>query len=232
MSQAEINIIGISGYIGCGKDTVGKIIRKLTGVPIKSYVTIEDGEFKPMMGGSEWKIKKFSDKLKKIASILTGIPVDRFEDREFKNSILGKEWWNNGYNNLDPLPGVEQIMQDEPMTVRKFLQTLGTEAMRDNLHENVWVNALFSDYMTSGIPVYPKWVITDCRFPNEATAIKDRGGIVVRINRPIAGALHSFHSSETQLDTWDFDYKITNDGTLEDLTAKVTEMLHRFNIIS
>jgi hypothetical protein len=32
------------------------------------------------------------------------------------------------------------------MSVRKLLQKLGTEAMRDGLHTNVWCNALFSDY--------------------------------------------------------------------------------------
>jgi len=32
------------------------------------------------------------------------------------------------------------------MTVRDFLQKLGTDALRNGLHENVWVNALMSDY--------------------------------------------------------------------------------------
>ena len=77
---------------------------------------------------------------------------------------------------------------DWDMTYREFLQKLGTEAMRDGLHTNVWVNALFADYIphkkeggfqrsvkdTNGIPYdfeyeveYPNWIITDMRFPNE-----------------------------------------------------------------
>lgn len=32
--------------------------------------------------------------------------------------------------------------------------------------------------------VYPDWVVTDCRFPNEAQALKDKGGILIRIERP------------------------------------------------
>ena len=32
------------------------------------------------------------------------------------------------------------------------------------------------------IPV-PNWIITDVRFPNEAKAIKDKGGILIRVNR-------------------------------------------------
>ena len=31
--------------------------------------------------------------------------------------------------------------------------------------------------------MYPNWIITDVRFPNEADAIKGRGGIIIRVNR-------------------------------------------------
>lgn len=94
------------------------------------------------------------------------------------------------------------------MTPRLLLQLLGTECGRDILHPNIWVNALMSDYKPVGhhIPnseegaiydaynsamdedpefknIYPNWVITDMRFPNEADAVKERGGIAIRINR-------------------------------------------------
>ncbi len=91
------------------------------------------------------------------------------------------------------------------LTPRKLLQLLGTDCGRDIIHPNIWVNALFADYtpimpqirrgrMTSLAasnavkeatfnPKYPNWIITDVRFPNEAQAIKDRGGIVIRVNR-------------------------------------------------
>ncbi len=35
------------------------------------------------------------------------------------------------------------------MTVRELLQKLGTDAIRDNLHEDAWVNALISEYNRS-----------------------------------------------------------------------------------
>jgi hypothetical protein len=41
------------------------------------------------------------------------------------------------------------------MTYREFLQKLGTEAMRDGLHTNVWVNALFADYKEDEGYTYP-----------------------------------------------------------------------------
>ncbi len=113
------------------------------------------------------------------------------------------------------------------MTVREFLQKLGTEGLRNNLHGNVWVNALFADYKAPESSRYdikglPNWIITDVRFPNEAQAIKDKGGIVVRIDRPDNPTSPSNHSSEVALDNWDFDMNIVNES-LEGLveTAKL-----------
>lgn len=108
--------------------------------------------------------------------------------------------------------------------------------------------------------VTPNWVITDCRFPNEADAIKAKGGINIRINRPIIirksysehkhineiydpnneahvalikGELlqNPPHESETALDNYEFDYVIENDGTIEDLINKVRVILKDINLI-
>jgi len=70
---------------------------------------------------------------------------------------------------------------------------------------------------------YPKWIITDVRFPNEAEAIKKRDGILIRIDRNYVSTerlnrIQQRHSSETALDDYDgFDNTIFNNGTLEDL---------------
>lgn len=76
------------------------------------------------------------------------------------------------------------------MTPRLLMQLLGTECGRHIIHPNVWINALFADYKPTGefnhihdATIYPNWIITDVRFPNEVKAIKERDGIVIRINR-------------------------------------------------
>lgn len=94
--------------------------------------------------------------------------------------------------------------------VRGLLQRLGTEAGRKILGENVWVDAVFNDIKRDGIG---EVVITDVRFPNEAQMIKERGGLVVRINRPEVTAVNA-HPSETSLDDWPFDLVVPNDGSL------------------
>lgn len=187
-------IIGISGYSGSGKDLVGTIIQEIS--------------------LNKWHVKKWAGKLKTIASILTGIPVEKFEDQEFKKTDLGPEW---------------------NMTVRDFLQKLGTDAVRDGLHTNAWVNAVMADY--NCVPAdrapngwdCPNWIITDTRFPNEAEAIKKAGGIVIRINRPGVQPINP-HPSETSLDDWEFDAVINNDGDVADIVHKVGLLLYKHNI--
>lgn len=221
-------IVGINGKIGAGKDTVGSIIQYLTAEDTGQFCLgrIQSGKSIEGHHNSTFQIKKFAGKLKQIGSMLTGIPVEKFEDQEFKKTLLGNEWG---------------------MTHREFLQKLGTEAMRDGLHTNVWVNALFADYKyeihRSEVPtraagfidqrVYPSWIITDMRFPNELEAVKERDGITIRVVRhQIEMAnLKLLHASETALDDAEFDYEIINDGTMEELVKKVKEILIKEKLI-
>ncbi len=197
-------IIGISGYSGSGKDLVGTIIQEIS--------------------LNKWHIKKWAGKLKTIASILTGIPVENFEDQEFKKTLLGPEWGTVKDIPLNGVPVFADIQFNSLMTVRDFLQKLGTDAIRDSLHENTWVNATMVDYTAES-----NWIITDTRFPNEAEAIKKAGGIVVRINRPGVQPINP-HPSETSLDDWNFDAVINNDGDVSDIVHKVGLLLYRHNI--
>jgi hypothetical protein len=161
--------------------------------------------------GPEFEVKKFAGKLKQTASLLTGVSVKHFEDQEFKKLDMNPEWG---------------------MTYREFLQKLGTEAMRDGLHTNVWVNALFTDYRLwsdGSKDWYPNWIITDMRFENELEAIVKKGGITIRVVRP--GTVIGNHPSETALDGFIMHYEIINDGTIEDLIEKVKEILIKEQII-
>ena len=237
-------IIGLSGRMGSGKDTVGKIIQYLLSenvgdITLEDITSSEDHNWW-LEEQSGFDTKKFAGKLKQIGSILSGVPVEYFEDQEFKKLPMGLEW---------------------EMTYREFLQKLGTEAMRDGLHTNVWVNALFADYKPFGktfkdvspvtgevtfdtVGVYPNWIITDMRFPNEMEAVAEKGGLTIRVNRKLKiggedygytyidvkeavkdGIMAPEHPSETALDNSTFDYEIINDGTIKELAEKVQIIL-------
>jgi hypothetical protein len=276
-------IIGINGKSQHGKDTVGKIIQYLTNsANCKSDCGIKDYIIRtPHYDNHNWKIKKFAYKLKECVSVITGIPVEDLEKENVKNSNLGEEWNKEeikctfvGQNcprtlskeckDKCTLFGVDVVH----MSVRYLLQKLGTECGR-SIHENIWVNALMTEYDNQPCPkcgnienfhynydytkqhlpvidvlcnecgtffIEDSWIITDCRFPNEAKSIKDRGGILIKViklddngNDIIS---NDTHASETALNDYQFDYVIrAKHGDLDSLINQTKEILLKEKII-
>lgn len=161
-----VKLIGITGYAGSGKDTVGLIIMH---------------NLFWFVNKNSCSIQKFAAKVKEVASVLTGVDAIKFDDQEFKKA----------YN---PLFG---------MTNRELLQKIGTEALRDHLHPDVWIKSLFKDYN----PSKNIWIITDVRFPNEYQAIKERGGVIIRKYGPDDN-IPMVHESESYINTIPADLSI------------------------
>jgi len=100
--------------------------------------------------------------------------------------------------------------------IRQLLQRLGTDGARQFISDDVWIRATFDNVK------HEKVVIPDVRFPNEAEAIKKRGGVIVRIFRSGYEPTNT-HISETAYS--DQDIVLYNDGTPEDLYKKYVEAL-------
>src|SRR5688572_15077192 len=96
-------LIGISGYIGSGKDTFASMLNyqiytrrytiyqekyNSTVVVPKSY---EDWLVRKNWTG--WEIVKFAESLKQIVVLLTGCTREQLEDQDFKESNA-PECWN------------------------------------------------------------------------------------------------------------------------------------------
>jgi len=187
----EQTIVGISGFAGVGKDKAAEALVK------HGYTRIA-----------------FADVLRDIA-----IAIDPYV--ELWGDIEGEPWYDNtdfyrlGY--VINAIGWDKAKNEHP-DVRRLLQRLGTEAGRDILGENIWVDTAF------GRTDADKIVVTDVRFPNEAEGIRARGGVVVRLHRPGVGPRND-HPSELALVDYPFDYHIDNDGTIEDLHNEVQRLL-------
>lgn len=108
------------------------------------------------------------------------------------------------------------------MTRRAALQHMG-KGVRDVLGPDVWVNRLLAEWRSTGKPLT---VISDCRYPNEALAIRAVGGIVVRINRPGAGleGVEAQHESEARLPAELVDIELWNLDSAAELQAQVRKM--------
>lgn len=243
------NLLGISGKIKSGKDTVGSILQWIatskTGFGNGTYSNKECEEWlngkypgdTSIQQISGYLIKKYADKTTKAFELITGVNYHKLS-REDKEKIRPQ--------------------------YRDF-----AEKQKEIFGDDAWVNALFADYGKPILNSWDKngnnlpapWIITDVRFENEAKAIKDRGGIVIRVERPIdlrfpklwkmfistnpvaakigyffswmlghdeeMKKLHStlHHPSETALDSYeDFDVIINNEGSISDLIEKIKQL--------
>lgn len=169
--MSKTNLIGISGYIGSGKDLVGKIIQYLTtndkalefkNNKFEDFLELSNEELFDNDGQKQlcdWEVKKFADKLKDIVCLLIGCTRENLEDQDFKNKELGEEWFYykgikgtshfpyltiNEFKNLNPHQ--KTWYELFKLTPRSLLQLLGTDCGRKIIHPNIWINSLFSDY--------------------------------------------------------------------------------------
>lgn len=102
---------------------------------------------------------------------------------------------------------------------RELLQRMGTEVGREMFGENFWV-----DVAIKKAKKHKKVVFSDCRYTNEAEAIRRHGGTIWRVTRPGLDRANS-HTSEKDLDDYGFDARIINDSTLTKLHRKVDDIL-------
>ena len=119
---------------------------------------------------------------------------------------------------------------NKEVTPRWVLQHFGTEVMRQNMHDSIWIDSCMARY--KGEPT----VISDTRFENEIKMIKESGGKIILVKRGqdpdwftsyVEGNIKpsGIHSSEYAWAKSEFDYVIKNDGTLEELHQLVDDLI-------
>lgn len=260
-------IIGISGKKQHGKDTIANIIEYLTDEyfhhgQILNTFSEHQNRYSKLGVTPHWQTKKFADKLKDIVCLLIGCTRKQLEDNDFKEKELGVEWdyiedtSEYGQRWIYPADFSKATSKDvthNKMTPRKLLQLIGTDCGRNIIHPNIWVNATMSEYKdiveekrgdNLAWVNTPNWLITDVRFPNEVKAIKDRGGMVIRVSRPYSTVVgqgnglqatfsqDQFHESEIALDNYkEFDCLISNEGSISSLIEMVETFLKHQKII-
>lgn len=108
-------------------------------------------------------------------------------------------------------------------TPRHAMQTLGTEWGRDILGSDFWIR-LWRARVEQAASEGKRVVVDDCRFPNEAKAIRQLGGDIYKLVG--RGGIPGHHESERGCG--DEDLVIANDNDPDALFGKVDEALRRF----
>jgi len=153
------------------------------------------------------------------------------EAREWREQV--DTWWS--------------LRLDMPnLTPRWVLQYWGTEVLRGAFHDEIWIASLENKMRKTRDNI----VISDVRFPNEISAIKNAGGMVIRIKRgpdpewyehaenynsgprSLGWAIGrkrledlGIHASETAWIGQPIDLEIDNNGSISDLFAALESVI-------
>lgn len=103
-------------------------------------------------------------------------------------------------------------------TPRHLMQALGTELGRNLIGEDFWIRLWLHR-----VAAAKRVVVDDCRFPNEAAAVRSLGGVIIKLEG--RGGIAGGHESEKGCGTW--DGVVENDGCVTDLYAGVEEAVRR-----
>lgn len=211
-------IIGVSGRAGSGKDSVGKVISEELRLPTFS----------------------FAQAPKEIVNSLLGWPLDINEDKETPrvvnvdlNTIKAFRQAAREYGVIDyclrsrhqfkltelvDILGLDLSKGNQTISPRLAWQLAGTEWGRNTISEDLWARLL---------PEHP-CVVTDVRFRNEAKLIRDRGGIIIKVERSVESVGLEGHQSEN--DEPDYDYTFHNTTPLPYLKDTVVDFMEYLDI--
>lgn len=109
-------------------------------------------------------------------------------------------------------------------TPRYLMQAMGTELGRNLIGENLWVNLWRSRALDIMAHSFGRVVVDDCRFPNEAEAIRQLGGMIIKLEG--RGGIAGQHASEAGCGQ--HDAVVMNDGGVVDLYASVEQEVRKW----
>lgn len=216
-----MKIIGISGRKQSGKNTVanyingdilkqrsmindfyidddGKLIINTQNISGESGfgefdVTRKDASFIEYAELNLWpyvKVYHFADPLKEMAISLFGLRAEEVYGSDEQKNKHTELLWENMPNNHGKIGNI---------TNREFLEHFGTNVIRRIKHD-AWSRFTINNVIKQQSEVA---IIPDVRFPNEVDAIKNNGGIVIRLTRDV---FRSYSEAETALDKENFDW--------------------------
>lgn len=234
-------IVGVKGTKGSGKDTVADMIcyimaAGITQASYDNYIWFtknRDGEL-------DVPILHFADKIKDDLSIIFGINRECFNDAKYKDEmyyhfrtgsfITEKNVsfsnilliTNEILNNASLAQICLMYKDDCVIKLRTLMQYYGTEIMRNQVGNDVWVRCTINKAIQNK-DYYGFAVIADVRFFNEWQAVRNVGGKIIHVVR---GRLEDKveHSSE-YITSSSSDYEIENNGNLMGLFYKVLEFV-------
>jgi hypothetical protein len=164
----------------------------------------------------------FASALKDAVSVIFNWPRHLLEG----DTLESREW-------REQPDSFWSIEMKKPMTPRLVLQLVGTDTLRNNFFDGIWVSTVKQKILED---TATNWVIPDVRFPNEIKMIKDIGGEIWRVKRGVDPDWFEIyqktgiepldvHKSEWIWALTAFDQIIENNETIDDLKIKIKNLI-------
>lgn len=179
----------------------------------------------------------FAASLKDAVAIVFGWDRELLEGTTKTSRIWREkkdEWWSARLN--------------MEITPRWVLQYWGTDVLRNHFHTDIWVASVENKLRQDKDNI----VITDCRFANEIQAIKNAGGITMRVERGERPSWYdtavNFNKGEVNNMLWaiskeqlrklkvhaseyssvglHYDFVVDNNKTIDDLHKSINSILN------
>lgn len=222
-----MKLIGITGNKGAGKDTVANML---------SYIS-EGYDYRLYDKNNDYTIKSnilhFGDAVKNICSIIYGIDVNDFYDRDKKDnlwySIIKKKYYTeeevliNAYNKInsiafnnseagllvDTIAYQSYILKNNNSVVklRTIMQFIGTDVFQKIFSKYIWIDTTFTNIKDKVLNI-----IADVRFKLEVNRIKVTNGIIIKIKNTSYPSIKTSHISEQEIEDLDCEYIVEWDG--------------------
>lgn len=221
-------IIGISGKLGAGKDTVGaEIEARATADGYTCYRRAFADALKEEVALFLSK-QSFTDAREFLEQHATADDLDEIIEQTFRATPVGlwakfKRLWSDEpvHDFSDKYEDLVAAFNDRKRKeqFRRLLQWWGTEFRRKQCDEDYWLAAL-DKWIADVVEFHPRqklliWV-PDNRFPNEQKFLEKIGAYTLRIDRDVADdvtAATRNHPSEIALDGYtNFSERIDNNG--------------------
>jgi hypothetical protein len=255
----DILYIGLHGYAGSGKDTVAKALRLMLTYNWNTFEefreTWQKEAFKMMYatyGGVAIEddicyCVAFADQLKRICSVMFGIPLEKFyynketgwiniddfrytEEEPDANNIVTAEQ----YQMSKCVYGKDILNKQKWMSLREVLVYVGTYICLPMINKNCFLNGVANTVkLVKARSKRLKYVIcTDVRFYHELDFIKEHHGININIVRDGVEQLNNVAEHEFDDEENEFDFVIYNNGTYDELLHELWDLVHSNVIFS
>lgn len=249
MMSNQLLWIGINGLAGSGKDTVAKMMQFILEALYNDVNTAWE-RWQKFVDETEMSYKNchnlksvsiaFADQLKKLCSVMFGVPIERFYYNKANSWIaINKDF---RYTEVKPLDSMvvtaeEYYTNNDSyrmssmtyfMSLREVLVYIGTYVCQKAVNQDMWMNLVDKEAskMSSHNTNLEYVICPDVRFWHEFDFIREnKKGINIKVIRDSIEQLDNVAEHGFDDDDDEFDYIIENNGTYRELFEEIWNLV-------